>query len=417
MGSSILGYLRGTSGGEDLPPGVRQGLDALAESAGRDFINSLGAKDGDKLGKLVERALEHAGRSLGNLTEHGERLLERAGRSDSTSQSVGYTLGELMSVAQLDKHLNRLEQNGGGSVVRLVEAAIARQLYGDGTPGKKEPGINPAELLRDLRGGLFRSPQDTGGPFPLTGRARVVSEMMELLRTLDAIDRAAARLEARGSLPPTDESQAAALKSKLSPGAGFEPDEGGGLLPQLPGRAGREEIPRLTAALNGLLADAEGKPLAAADGTLLKLDKLLWLSTAGGLLKLSFQADLFPTHLSPLLIYGFDAVYSVIGFDGRTLVPPQFAAVQVQINDSELEWASGHPPLTEGWLRAFIERLKDDVMPDHNVFGEMLEEALTIGNFHLALLRGTVEEGEAVPDSFSVQRLLPGAAAEAAFGY
>jgi hypothetical protein len=120
-------------------------------------------------------------------------------------------------------------------------------------------------------------------------------------------------------------------------------------------------------------------------------------------------------RLSPLLIYGFDAVYSLIGFDGRTLNRPHFAAVQAQVNGSELDWVYGQPPLSEGWMRALIERLKDSGQADHNLLGEMLEEALADGRFHAALVGATVSVGEAEPDTFAVTRLLPGPTADAAF--
>ncbi len=89
--------------------------------------------------------------------------------------------------------------------------------------------------------------------------------------------------------------------------------------------------------------------------------------------------------------------------------------MQAQVNGSELEWVFGQPPLSEGWMRALIERLKDSALADHNLLGEMLEEALAEGRFHAALVGGTVSEGEAQPDTFAVTRLLPGATADAAF--
>jgi hypothetical protein len=187
------------------------------------------------------------------------------------------------------------------------------------------------------------------------------------------------------------------------------------LPPTLPGRAARQEIPRLVAALGGVLVDADGRTFVAKDGTPLKLDQLMWLGTLGGVLKSAAAAESFPVRLSPLLIYGFDAVYSLIGFDGRTLNPPHFAAVQAQVNGSEMEWVFGQPPLSEGWMRALIERLKDSAQADHNLLGEMLEEALADGRFHAALVGGTVSEGEAVADTFAVTRLLPGATVDAAF--
>ena len=48
-----------------------------------------------------------------------------------------------------------------------------------------------------------------------------------------------------------------------------------------------------------------------------------------------------------------------------------------------------------------IEFLKDSISFDHNVLGEMLEEAVTTDRFHFAVMRGTVEEGRAVPGSFT----------------
>ena len=158
------------------------------------------------------------------------------------------------------------------------------------------------------------------------------------------------------------------------------------------------------------MVDADGRALVTKDGVPLKLAQLMWLGSLGGVLKPVAGAESFPVRLSPLLIYGFDAVYSLIGFDGRTLNPPHFAAVQAQVNGSEMEWVFGQPPLSEGWMRALIERLKDSAQADHNLLGEMLEEALADGRFHAALVGGTVSEGEAVADTFAVTRLLPSAA-------
>jgi hypothetical protein len=189
------------------------------------------------------------------------------------------------------------------------------------------------------------------------------------------------------------------------------------LTPTLPGRAARLEIPRFVSALGGMLVDADGHAFATKDGVSLKLDQLMWMGSLGGVLKslAGGAAESLPVRLSPLLVYGFDAVYSLIGFDGRTLNPPHFAAVQAQVNGSELEWVFGQPPLSAGWMRALIERLKDSVEGEHNLLGEMLEEALAEGRFHAALVGGTVSEGEARPDTFAVTRLLPGANADAAF--
>jgi hypothetical protein len=175
-------------------------------------------------------------------------------------------------------------------------------------------------------------------------------------------------------------------------------------MPTLPGRAGREEIARFLKSFTGMLTDARGKPLVAPDGTPLRLGELLWLSTAGGAFSALLETEDRPAHISPMLLYGFDAIYSVIGIDGRALTPNHFVAVQVEINSSDLAWVYGQQPLSEGWMRALIERLKDSYWPEHNILGEMLEEALTAGRFHTVLLRGLVEAGQPVSTSFHVAR-------------
>ena len=91
----------------------------------------------------------------------------------------------------------------------------------------------------------------------------------------------------------------------------------------------------------------------------------------------------------------------MIGFDGRALSLPRFLAIQSQINASEFEWLFGQSPLNEGWLRSAIEFLKNSISFDHNVLGELLEEAITTGRFHLTIMSGTVEEGKVVSGSFS----------------
>ena len=171
--------------------------------------------------------------------------------------------------------------------------------------------------------------------------------------------------------------------------------------PTFPGLAGRLEIPRLIAALDGILTDAAGRPLIMADGTPLKLGELLWFNARPDSAVDLWALDRFPTRLSPVLVHGFDAVYSLIGFDGRPLSLPRFMAIQSQINASEFEWLFGQAPLSEGWIRSAIEFLKDSISVDHNVLGELLEEAVTSGRFHLTVMRGTVEEGKAVSGSFS----------------
>jgi hypothetical protein len=167
--------------------------------------------------------------------------------------------------------------------------------------------------------------------------------------------------------------------------------------PLLPGLAARLEIPRLVTALAGLLKDAEGHPLLLVDGKPQKVGELLWLNLLGN--NQSWSADKLESRLSPALVYGFDSIFSLIGFDGRGPLLPHFVAIQSQIN--AFEWVFSQAPLNEAWIRSAIELLKDSRIFEHNVLGEMLEEALTTGRFHLAVMRGTVEEGQAVSGSFS----------------
>jgi len=416
LNSAIYNYLRGDSDGSGLRPQVRYALDAVSDALGSEWANNLNSKNGERVVRLFEHAIEHASHTF-------EHALNQANRAHGNGQHEGFSIEpevhrmveNLLSAAQLGKHFDKLDK-AGSNFARQAEAAVAQYLFGDKSAVGERVHLSAAELLRDLRSGAFRPPGELFNPFPLTGRARVASEMMELMRTLDAIERVVRQLEGRhntGQQGGLD----GALKGRLTGGALAAFEELASMFPGLPGRAGRNEIPKLIGSLGGMLTDASGRPLVAADGTALKLDQLLWLSTAGGLLKGSFNGEMFPVRLSPLLMYGFDAVYSVIGFDGRTLNPPHFAAVQAQINGSELDWVFGQAPLTEGWMRALIERLKDSVLADHNILGEMLEEALAAGRFHAALVSGSVEEGEAVAGSFKVTRLLPSATGEPAFNY
>jgi hypothetical protein len=442
--SSVVAYLRGDVTGAQLPRELRQVLDSTSRLLGSDLLAALerrGASGDDRHAvKILEHALARVARTLERVTETGG-----AAASNVTPRVFGEAVGELLAATMLDKYFRRAETTSG-RVVAQAEAALARLLYGDGhgeggglpngfgLPGRPAgPGLpapHPLEVLRDLQAGAFRPAEvSSRSPFPLSGRALVATEMMEMMRTLDAVDLvtrellAAARSGASAlpalGLGEGEEAPLLALLRALSGTSGGAEliDELLALLPPtLPGRAARLEIPRLVAALGGVLTDAEGKVFVTKDGVPLKLDQLMWLGSLGGVLKSALAGgESFPVRLSPLLIYGFDAVYSLIGFDGRTLNPPHFAAVQAQVNGSELEWVFGQPPLSEGWMRALIERLKDSAQADHNLLGEMLEEALADGRFHAALVGGTVSEGEAVADTFAVTRLLPGATANTAF--
>lgn len=436
--TSVVAYLRGEASGAQLPRELRQVLDSTSRLLGTDLLSALegrGAAGGDKHAvKILEHALARVARTLERVAETGG-----AAASNVTPRVFGDAVGELLAATALDKYFRRAETTGS-RVVAQAEAALARLLYGDGRgegngggvrpgvfdlprrPGTDLPAPHPLEVLRDLQSGAFRPVEVSRSPFPLSGRALVATEMMEMMRTLDAVDLVTRELlaAARGgasALPALvpgegEEAPLLALLRVLSatPGGAEALDELLAMFPPaLPGRAARMEIPRLVAALGGVLTDAEGRAFVTKDGVPLKLDQLMWMGSLGGVLKslAGAGAESSPVRLSPLLIYGFDAVYSLIGFDGRTLNPPHFAAVQAQVNGSEMEWVYGQPPLSEGWMRALIERLKDSAQADHNLLGEMLEEALADGRFHAALVGGTVSEGQAQPDTFAVTRLLP----------
>lgn len=395
--SAAVNYLRGVAGDDALPPNVRSALDTLKSSLGANSLEELLSERGHKVEKLLDHFLHKAERASEHVSEHGRR-------------GVHQVADELVSAVQLEKHFARLERTGGDAA-RRAEEAVFRLLVApheeghDG--GDRRLDNRLTELWRDLRSGLFLPAQESSSPFPLTGRARVVNELIELMHTLDAIERGAAQQFPGASKGAGQGALGETLAGRLANLTEGELVELLNMLPTLPGRAGRNEMVRLLAALTGPLVDADGRMLLAKDGTPLKLDQLLWLNTIGGLPGSSFKGELLGTHLSPLIVFGFDALYSLIGFDGRTLAPPHFAAVQAQINGSELEWVFGQPPLTEGWMRALIERLKDAAAPAQNLLGEMLEEALVDGRFHAVLVQGSVAEGESVSGSFSVKRLLP----------
>ena len=343
--------------------------------------------------KQIERVIDLAARGMENRLSKGERPESIAPR----------LLTETAEVVRLSEHFSRLERIGGAPVGRAYDAVLRYALSEREVETRSFRVIT--EVLRDLRSNAFLYPRDLEGPFPLSGRARVVSEMMALTRTLEAIERFAAeiRTNPRGNVY-------ANLPALLLAGVPHEivgcelADLIAHVLlntaPTFPGLAGRLEIPRLIAELGGMVIDAEGRPLVVVDGKALRLSDLLFFDAqANASLDLAF--DRFSTRLSPVVPFGFDAVYSLIGFDGRALSLPRFMAIQSQINASEFEWLFGKAPLSEAWARSAIEFLKDSISFHHNVLGELLEEAITTGRFHLAVMRGTVEDGKSVPGSFS----------------
>ena len=427
LSSSATDYLRGRKEDAELSPKMRHVLKTASELLGDDLRDALsaGRKDRAKAFRIVERAVEHISHEIEHTGHESGRGSGRVGQVvNSSEQFTRGAVEELAEAIQLNRYFKQLEK-GGGTVIRQAEDAVARILYGErreSYPVISRQRIYPGEVLRDLRSGAFLLPEASQNPFPLTGRARVVTEAMELMRTLDAVERVTQEMadgRAQAALPENaEELLVTYLRSSTPAGeVSLEIVDGlmAALLPALPGRAARVEVLRLIMALDGALTDAEGRVLTSKDGTALRLDQLLWLATLTGTARSSSGAEAFPARLSPLLIYGFDAIYSVIGFDGRTLNPPHFSAVQAQVNCSEPEWVYGQPPLSAGWMRALIERLKDSFSADHNLLGEMLEEALTDGRFHAVLVSGSVEEGEPVSDSFSITKLLAGASGEAAF--
>lgn len=426
--------------------GGRPTREALAAALGLD----AGDKTVEKVFKLLDQALRHVSHDTGRTSQVDNLFANLRGDGNGSHNSVGRgaeqlareVVKDLASALQLGRHLNHLEKTGGG-VVRQAEDAIARALYDAGRVAERasvgrpelpvEPHTSPTpqslptpqsfpverptpqEVLRDLRAGAFIPAQERYSPFPLTGRARVAAEMMEVMRTLDAVEgalrRASEGVEAQRSF--ADSAVAAWLRAKAGIAAPENVIDELALMltPSLPGRAARSLIPAHVAAMNGLLTDADGRALLARDGSPLKLERLLWLSAAGGLLGSAFKGENSAARLSPALLYGFDAIYSVIGFDGRTLASPHFVAVQAAANESESEWVFGQQPLTAGWARELIERLKDSIVVEHNLLGETLEEALADGRFHVALLSVEVNEGAPDPDTSAVKSLLPGTSA------
>jgi hypothetical protein len=303
--SAAVKYLRGNGEGGSLPIDVRGALDTLKTALGRQPLEELLSERGHKVEKLIDHFLRQSERASERGGEHAKRTIHRVA-------------DELVSAVQLEKHFARLERTGGDAA-RRAEEAVFRLLFTLPEEGRNDHQLNyprghqhdrqVTELWRDLRSGAFIPAQESYSQFQLTGRARVVNEMIELLHTLDALERGASQQFPGGAKGAGQQATLAeTLAGRLANLTEAELAELLNLLPTLPGRAGRNEMVRLLAALSGPLMDADGKMLLAKDGTPLKPDQLLWLNTLGGLPGSSFKGELFPTHLSPLIVFGFDAL-------------------------------------------------------------------------------------------------------------
>ncbi len=200
--ASVVAYLRGDALGAQLPRELRQVLDSTSRLLGTDLLAALerrGASgdDGHAV-KILEHALARVARTLERVAETGG-----AAASNVTPRVFDEAVGELLAATMLDKYFRRAESTGGRVVAR-AEAGLARLLYGEGRgeggggrlpagfelprrPGDL-PAPHPLEVLRDLQTGAFLPPEVSRSPFPLSGRALVATEMMELMRTLDAVD-------------------------------------------------------------------------------------------------------------------------------------------------------------------------------------------------------------------------------------
>lgn len=351
---------------------------------------------------------------------------------------------EVVNSLRLAGHFAKLEQQGGSVVVRRAEASLIRLLAeaqnyqapanvgvvapyvagsafssartndaGAETNRVPRPLLTATELLHELRSGSLLSGHEARAPFMLTGRARVASEMMALMHLLDRFHAVQQQMKAAGGAEIVPEEAlfgefAGAVSDETVPGALTTIS-----LPRLPGKAALAELPNILDTLAGedrVLRDSYQNPLfVSRDQMPLKLGDLVWHAAATGEAH-GATVDLIGDS-SPLQSYGFDALYSLIGFDGRTLAPPAFLLVRTEVsNDATASSRFGFALYSESWLRAMIERLKDAASPSHNLLGEALEDALASGNFHQALLRGTVDQGGVAAESFTFAPIFHSAA-------
>ena len=149
--------------------------------------------------------------------------------------------------------------------------------------------------------------------------------------------------------------------------------------------------------------------LRAGDGTHAQAARTT-VARRGGRLLANSDSEANSGRFRPTLAHGFDALYSLIGFDGRSPLAPAFLFVQSEINDAKPDAMLGQVPFTVGWTRALIERLKDSAVAAHSRLGEQLEVALADDCLHSFVLRGAIEDGAPVAGSFALSAVATPAA-------
>lgn len=414
----LLNYLIGDhDGGIALTPLESLALDLLADTIGDDDLHLLASRlkmSDTAIIDLIESALRYALRDANESTDvEASSAFSSQSRLPVTSSTTlkqdanpARFVGELVAAIRLGSHLDELEHQSGGIVRQAGESV--QQFLSSGAATRSS--VTLAELVRDLRSGAFLSTAGTTTQFPLTGRARIASEMMAVMRTLDRLERFANRVpnenhraHETASPPPNPQASIAAARHR----------------PHLPNRAGAFEIDNFMRMLfGGMNSSGNGGNINAAqsthtpptlhanDGTPLKPDQLVWLGAAGGILK-TFDSESQPASLSSAILNSFDALYSLIGFDGRAPNSPAFLMVQAEVNHSKSDVLFGQAPFTDGWVRALIERLKDSIVAAHNKLGEQLEDSLAQNQFSRFVLSGAIEQGTPIANSFTLAPAKP----------
>ena len=418
--AAAIGTLTGTSDGTGLAPDTQQTLGQLADTVGhgpiQQFIDRGGQQAADLIGgaaRVMDQTASMTATSrpsglTGESVTSGQSSELNPGLN-STQSGLSFGVNTAQAVADQLNYTVQLDQrfaeagSSVGTLAQQVEELVLSVLGSRwlastraGTSGQIS-GLSPFELLRDLRTSALLAYQENENPFLMADGLRESKEMVALLRTLEAI------LASGGSGSGQTESQELeALMAWL----GIEREIAQlllGPMPGFPGRVGRGQILSYLAAQNGMLAGLDGSPMLVREGAALKAGGLLWFGPLGNVISEWLAGSAYGARPSSFALYGFDAIFSLIPYDGRPLMVPYFLAVQSQINRSRQEWAFGEKPMSERWMRSLIERLKDAAVAEQNVLGETLEDALVEGRFFLGLIRGAVERGLPVPGSFSFQ--------------